>query len=307
MDACSAACSKTSRRALSHEAPRFRGELIGARTANLLAGVWSTRTPLKLRNRRVETLLGGLGRAVGALGAAVRHSPTNGRRCVSPGARCCRTRRTTPSAAARSIASTSRCRRATTRPRSWRSRRRRRVLERLAGLGPERRTPSSETFDIAVFNPSPHPRTDVVRFALDPAMWLEFGGETTRQMALHPWLLAGLTARGFTVDGQPARLIADDTPGRLRLTPEALPQSVEFVAADVPAFGWRRFTLAPAAAHPDQEDDGREIASGDLRVRVADDGTFELRTAAGVYAGLVRHRGRGRPRRHVRLRSGGRR
>jgi 2-O-(6-phospho-alpha-D-mannosyl)-D-glycerate hydrolase len=46
-------------RGLSRTAPRFRGELLGARSANLLPGVWSTRTPLKLRNRRAEALLQG--------------------------------------------------------------------------------------------------------------------------------------------------------------------------------------------------------------------------------------------------------
>jgi mannosylglycerate hydrolase len=88
------------------------------------------------------------------------------------------------------------------------------------------------------------------------------------------------------VDGQPARLVVDDSPGRMQLAPELSPCSVEFVAADVPAFGWRRFALAPSAAHPDHEDDGREIACGDVWVRAADDGTFELRTSAGVYTGL---------------------
>ena len=37
--------------------PEWRGDLMGARTANLLPGVWSSRMPLKLRNRSVETLL----------------------------------------------------------------------------------------------------------------------------------------------------------------------------------------------------------------------------------------------------------
>jgi alpha-mannosidase len=41
-----------------------------------------------------------------------------------------------------------------------------RVLERLAGLGPERRVPWSTELDVAVFNPSPFTRTDVVTIAL---------------------------------------------------------------------------------------------------------------------------------------------
>jgi len=44
---------------LSRDAPRLRGELLGARLANLLPGVWSARLPLKLRNRRAEALLEG--------------------------------------------------------------------------------------------------------------------------------------------------------------------------------------------------------------------------------------------------------
>jgi len=271
--------------ALSHQAPRYRGELTGARTANLLAGVWSTRTPLKLRNRRVETLLEAWAEPWTALGAlfgtpderpalrlawrALLQNQAHDSICG------CSQDRVHEQMQARYDTAEELAQQTTTR-----------VLERLAGLGPERRTPSSETFDLAVFNPSPHPRTDVVRFALDPATWLEFGGATTRELAVHPWVLAGMAAQGFTVDGQPARLIADDMPARLRLTPEALPQSVEFIAADVPAFGWRRVTLAPAEARPDQEDEGREIVSGDLQVCVADDGTFELHTATGVYTGL---------------------
>ena len=271
--------------ALVHEAPRHRGELTGARSANLLAGVWSTRTPLKLRNRRAETLLERWAEPWAALGAV----------CGTPDERpalrlawrallqnqahdsiCgCSVDRVHEQMQARYDTAEELAEQTTTR-----------VLERLAGLGAERRTPSSEAFDIAVFNPSPYARTDVVRLALDPATWFGFGGDTSREMSLHPWLHHSLVTRGFTVDGAPARLVADETPGRLRLTPETLPQSVEFVAVDVPAFGWRRFTLAPSAAHMDQEDDGREIACGSLAVRAATDGTFELRTSSGVYGGL---------------------
>ena len=272
-------------RGLSREVPRFRGELVGARAANLLAGAWSTRTPLKLRNRRAEAVLegwaepwGALGRVFGtpderpALRLAWRALLQNQAHDSICG---CSVDRVHEQMQARYDTAEELAEQTTTR-----------VLERLAGLGVVRRAPSTETFDVAVFNPSPHARTDVVRLALDPATWFGFGGETSREMSLHPWLHHSLTTRGFTVDGRPARLVADDTPGRLRLTPETLPQSVEFVAADVPAFSWRRYTLSPSAAHMEQEDDGSEIASGALAVRAASDGTFELRTKAGVYAGL---------------------
>ncbi len=271
-------------RAVSRAAPRFRGELTGARVANLLAGVWSTRLPLKLRNRRAETLLEGWAEPWCAL-AAIFGTPDE-RPALRLAWRAllqnqahdsicgCSQDRVHEQMQARYDTAEELATQTTAR-----------VLERSAGLGLERRTPAAEPFEIAVFNPSPHRRTDVVRLPLDPATWFEFRGDTAREMSLHPWVLASLT-QGFTIDGHPARLIADHTPGRLQLTPEASPLSVEFVAADVPAFGWRRCTLASSPAHPDQEDDGREIACGDLQVRVADDGRFELRTSTGVYTEL---------------------
>ena len=272
-------------REIRRAGPRFRGELTGARTANLLPGVWSTRMPLKLRNRRAEALLEGwaepwsaLGRMFGtpderpALRLAWRALLQNQAHDSICG---CSLDRVHEQMRARYDTAEELAHQTTTR-----------VLERLAGLGPQRRTPVGDQFDVAVFNPSPHPRTDVVRLPLDPATWFEFGGEMSRGMSLHPWMLAGLTTQGFTVDERPARLVADDTAGRLRLTPETPPQSIEFVAADVPAFGWRRFTVAPSAAHPDHEDDGREITGGGLTVRVAHDGTFALHTPAADYAGL---------------------
>ncbi len=272
-------------KALSPEAPRFRGELTGARVANLLAGVWSARLPLKLRNRRVETQLeawaepwAALGRVFGApderpaLRLAWRALLQNQAHDSICG---CSLDRVHAQMQARYDTAEELADQTTAR-----------ALERLAGLGRERRTPAAETFDVAVFNPSPHVRTDVVRFALDPVSWFEFHGETSREMSLHPWLRTSATTAGFTVEGRPARLILDDTSGRVRLAPELLPYGIEFVAADVPAFGWRRFRVAPSAAHPDREDEGRDIACGDVWVRATDDGTFELRTSAGVYTGL---------------------
>jgi mannosylglycerate hydrolase len=270
---------------LSLEAPRFRGELTGARTANLLPGVWSTRTPLKLRNRRVETLLEAwaepwcaLGQRFGlpderpALRAAWRALLQNQAHDSICG---CSQDRVHEQMQARYDTADELAQQTTTR-----------VLERLAGLGPKRRTPSTPAFDVAVFNPSPHARTDVVRLALDPATWFGFGGESAREMSVHPWILAGLTTAGFTVGGRPARLVVDETPGRLQLSPEAPPLAVEFVATEVPAFGYRRCRLTPSPAHADQVDGGREISCGGVAVRALTDGTFELQTPAGAFTGL---------------------
>ncbi len=267
---------------LSTEAPRYRGELLGGRTANLLPGVWSARLPLKLRNRCAETALEGwaepwsaLGRVFGladerpALQAAWRALLPNQAHDSICG---CSQDRVHEQMMPRYDTAEELARETTAR-----------VLERLAGLGPERRTPRDEVLEVAVFNPSPHARTDLVRLALDPSSWIEMrGGE----MSIHPLLRASLSAQGYTVDGKPARLLADPSTRRVRLLPEFPPHSVEFIAADVPAFGWRRVRLQPSEAHPDQEDDGREIAAGDWTVRAAADGTLELRVGEQTFAGL---------------------
>jgi len=265
-------------------AASFRGDLVGARTANLLPGVWSARLPLKLRNRRAEALLEGwtepwaaVGAALGApderpsLRAAWRALLQNQAHDSIGG---CSLDRVHEQMQARYDAAEELGGETATR-----------MLERLAGLGAERRSPWSEAFEVGVFNPSPHVRTDVVRFAPVPHSWIEFrsGGE----VAVHPWLQVGLTADGYTVDGQPARLAVDDGPERIWLLPDVPPRSIEFVAADVPAFGWRRFRLAPSSRHADQEDLGREISCGSIGVTVADDGTLAVRFGDRRYAGLT--------------------
>jgi len=204
-------------RPLSHDAPHFHGELTGGRMANLLPGVWSTRTPLKLRNRHIETLLEGwaepwcaLGQSIGRVGGLPDERPAlrlAWRALLQNQAHdsiCgCSHDRVHEQMQARYDTAEELANETT-----------RRVLERLAGLGAERRVPARESFDLAVFNPSPHARTDVVRFAIDPPSWFEFGGDTARTMSLHPWLRASLNTTGYTVNGAPARLIADATPGR---------------------------------------------------------------------------------------------
>jgi mannosylglycerate hydrolase len=62
--------------------------------------------------------------------------------------------------------------------------------------------------------------------------------------------------------------------------------SVEFVARDVPAFGWRRFRLAPSSPHPHRQDEGTDIAVDDIRVSAAADGTFLIGWEGRSYAGL---------------------
>ena len=270
---------------LSREAPRFQGELVGGRVANLLPGVWSARMPLKLRNRRVESQLKAWAEPWCALGtllgvpderpalrmawSALLQNQAHDSICGCSQDLVHEQMRARYDAAEELAAETAT-----------------RVLERLAGLGADRRTPREQEIDLAVFNPSPHSRTDIVRFALEPDAWFEFGGDTARTMALHPWLHATLSTAGFTVDGIPARLVRDDSTCRVRLLPEVPPLSVEFVAANVPAFGWRRFRLAPGPEHAEVEDGEPVIANEQLSVRAAPDGTLTVRIGHATYSGL---------------------
>jgi hypothetical protein len=271
---------------LSTDAPRHRGELVGGRLANLLPGVWSTRTPQKLRHRAAETALLGWAEPWSALGGLLgtpdeRPALRAAWRALLPNQAhdsiCgCSQDAVHAQMEARFDAAEELAGETTLR-----------VLERLAGRGSERRTPRGEGFDVAVFNPSPHPRTDVVRLALEPSAWLEFQGEIDRQMTLHPLLAVAIRSPGFTIDGRPAHLLADGAGRRVQVFEEAPPKSVEFVAADVPAFGWKRFRLEESKQAPAVVDGGREIALGEVAVEAAKDGTLTVSIGDRTWRGLL--------------------
>jgi mannosylglycerate hydrolase len=159
-----------------------------------------------------------------------------------------------------------------------------RALERLAGLGPTRRARWDDGIDVAVWNPSPHPRTDIVRFAMDghPVFMIGNAGEE-----IHSLVMASLLHAGITVDGEPARVVVADDPGRVRMVPEQDPWEIEFVAKDVPPFGWRRYRLKPGPSAPSADDDGRRIAVGDLAVEVHNDGTLSVSSGGHTWSGLM--------------------
>ncbi len=263
-----------------------RGPLLGGRIANLLPGVWSTRTPLKIMNRRVEASLLGwaepfaaIGRAFGlrderpALRRAWRALLANQAHDSICG---CSLDEVHRQGAARYSAALELALETT-----------RRSLERLAGLPPIRSTPWSAALELAVFNPHPEPQSGVVTFPLDPDMWLETGGDHERSLRIHPLLAADLHALGFTVDGAPARLVADPSPGRVQLDVDRPGRALQFVARDVPAFGWTRVKLeAVPAGHPDEVDDGRSIGDDDCGVAVAEDGTLSLWFGGASWRGL---------------------
>lgn len=262
------------------ELPRFSGELIGGKVANLLPGVWSTRTPIKIRNRRCQTLLetwaepwAALGRALsapderpalrlawGQLLQNQAHDSICG--CSQDSVHDqMQARYDTAEEIARETAA--------------------RLLERIAGLGPERRAPWTNEVELAVFNPSPHPRTDVVRFALEGYPPFGFGGED--EFVIHPLLLQNLGPDGFLVDGKPARLFPSGAGKRLRLVPHQHDWEIEFVAEDVPAFGYRRFKLEPAKTEGETADSGSSIETGEISVEAESDGSLTLRFGDRVF------------------------
>jgi mannosylglycerate hydrolase len=263
--------------------PTFRGELVGGLIANLLPGVWSTRTYLKLRNRACETALEGwaepwsaLGRIHGlpdelpALHAAWRQLLQNQAHDSICG---CSQDAVHEQMLGRYDAAEELAHETTMR-----------MCERIAGLSPQRRVAFTDEPDIAVFNPSPHPRTDVVRFNLDA--YPPFAG-ADEPRPIHPLVWANMRPGGWTVDGRPARLVVNDEGKRVRIINEQRDWAVEFVATDVPAFGYKRFAIRRTTEeHPDEIDDGREISAGDVTVLAHDDGTFTATLGGQKYEGL---------------------
>jgi hypothetical protein len=259
-----------------------RGELTGGRVANLLPGVWSTRLPLKRANRAAERALEGWAEPWSALGHA--HGTPDERPSLRLGWRAllanqahdsicgCSQDRVHEQMAARYDTARELADQTTAR-----------ALERLAGLGPERRVPWGTALDVAVFNPTPRARTDAVTVRLDgfPVYAIsDIGGD------IHPLTLGGAVVEGYSTDGAPARTTPSPDPGRPRMLAGFAELDVELVARDVPAFGWTRVRLEPGPAVPDTIDDGRTIANEHARVEVAADGTFTVDLDGRTWTGL---------------------
>jgi len=266
---------------------RFQGELCGGRIANLLPGVWSTRTYLKLRNRLCESTLEGwaepwsaLGRLLGtpseqaSLRLAWREVLANQAHDSICG---CSQDAVHDQMLARYDAAEELARETV-----------QRSLERISGLGADRqiRTRDPETgrrrrsVSIAVFNPSPHPRTEVVRLPLD-------GFPSNSAQGVNLLLSKNHQAQGFTMNGEPVRLIRDEGNVRPRLAPDQPVHDIEFVARNVPGFGWSRFELARSDPWPEEMDTGREIGNDSLRLLAAEDGTLTLETDEITLSGLA--------------------
>jgi len=262
-----------------------RGELVGGRSANLLPGVWSARTWIKIRNRACEAWLEAWAEPWCAL--ALRLGVPDERAALREA-----WRTLLPNHAHDSLCGCSRdevhdqmaprfdaaeeLARVTTR----------RVLERVAGLDTGRSTPWTAEPALAVFNPSPHPRTDVVRFAVDPHPWMAPSDGADVVEGIHPLTLRCLDLPGFEADGVPVRLAAGET-GRLALVPDREGPDLEFVVRDVPALGWKCVPLRVTEVPDEEVDEGREIRAGGVAVRAGDDGTLDVSFGDRTFRGLA--------------------
>ena len=262
--------------------PEFRGELLGGHDTNLLPGVWSARLPLKLRNRSCESALEGWAEPWAALGALL--GCPDERPALRLAWRSLLVNQAHDSIGGCSIDAVheqmlGRYDDAAGLAEETTAR----LLERIAGLGPDRLTPAGPDLDLAVFNPSPRPRTDVVRVGLDgyPAFPISNG-----MPGINPVLLAGLSPVGYLAGDQPVRVIDSDDARRVRILPGQRALDLELVVPDIPAFGYRLVHLTRSEAVPDDEDDGRAIAAGDVSVEAADDGTVTARFGPRSFSGL---------------------
>jgi hypothetical protein len=159
----------------------------------------------------------------------------------------------------------------------------RRILERLAGHGVWRATPWSERWELAVFNPSPHWRSDLVRVALDPHPWFDFSDDAAHAFAVHPLIAASAGGSGFRVADKPARIVNDPESSGMWTGLERPPLVLECFVRDVPPFGCVRLPLEPLfPSVADEEDDARTIDNGRVRVEAEATGTFSVRFASGA-------------------------
>lgn len=274
------------------ERPRYEGELVGARVAPLLPGVWSTRSWIKLANRAAESALEGWAEPWVALGSQL------GLPDERPALRVA-WRSLLVNQAHDSICGCSRdevheqMRSRFDTARELAEETTTRALERIAGLDPLRRPPWDDELDLAVFNPSPHPRSDRVRFVFDPHPYMVPSPDPTRM--IHPTRMLDRAGAAYTVDGSPARFTPIDEPGGVVLLPDRRTYALEFVARDVPAFGWKRVRVRRAEIPSACAEQRSEVQPGspeasieadDIRVALAADGTFDVTLGGRTFSGL---------------------
>ena len=224
--------------------PCFTGPLLGARIANLLPGVWSSRMPLKLANRACESLLVGWAEPWAALGGVL--GLDDERPALELGVEDAAAEPGTRLALWMLDRSRARAgaRRASTPSPTWPPRRRRASSSvSPAETSPARsRGATSTTSSCSIRRRSA--KTGIVRVPIDvfPPWRVSID-----RFELHP---LSLEHTGFTVAGVPARVVASDDPARVRFLPDQMPLDLEIVATDVPAFGCWRAPMRGAARRP---------------------------------------------------------
>ena len=271
--------------------PAHRGELVGARAAPLLFGVWSSRSWIKLANRAAERELIAWAEPWAALGALL------GAPDERPALRLA-WRELLANHAHDSICGCSRDEvHEQMRPRFAAARElagetARRSLERVAGQPQLRRGGWKDELELAVFNPSPHPRTDRVSFAIDPHPFMVPAARP--QDVMHPAMLRGAAEGSYESEGAPVRSVAASEPGRLCLVPDRALPDLELVVRDVPAFGWKRVRVRHAAraqaseiAEVEPGSAQAEIRTSGARVAARRDGGIDLDLDGKCYAGLL--------------------
>jgi hypothetical protein len=143
-----------------------------------------------------------------------------------------------------------------------------------------------------VANPSPRERTDLVRFPLDFHPFVVPHPNPVE--SFHPTVLQDLGTMGFTVNGEPARLVPAEV-GRMKLLPERGVFDLEFLARDVPALGFRRVRVRRAPAELATGDVVETVEAGsaeafiaadDVRVTLRADGRFDVRLGERLFPGL---------------------
>jgi hypothetical protein len=269
--------------------PRFAAELGGARVAHLLPGVWSTRTWIKLANRACEAELLGYAEPLAAL--AERFGADDERPALRLAWRTLLQNHAHDSICGCSRDEVHEAMRARfDGARELARETAARALGRLAGAGTARQAPWSEDFAVAVWNPSPEPRSGIVRFALDPHPWLIPAANPVE--SIHPFLLRDLAAASFTADGAPARLVPAET-GRVKLLPQRGGFDLEFAVADVPPFGWKRVVIQKQETpQPDElvpvapGSDAAAVEADGVRVSVRADGRIDASFGARRHEGL---------------------
>lgn len=262
--------------------PTYRGELRGARDEALLHGVLSTRVGLKVANAHAEQLLYSWAEPFAALATSLggpdeRSALRRARRTLLENHAHDSICGTSIDAVHQQMETRFRQVRDLAETTADRS------LRYLAGARPGDAGKWDGGQTLAVFNPNPYPVSGLVRhwFDADPPYAVEDG-----QVTNPPALREVLRARGFQVDGRPARLLERENARLFVWDAEESDRGVEFPVRDLPPFGWRKVLLRTGPAMPDQVDRGRRIGDDALSVEVADDGTFTLTSEGRQWTGL---------------------